>query len=167
MRAAYETHGDNVMPRSLTILALLMILAGCATANAAQSDEIRTVVERFVTAQNAHDLAGVSALLWDSPDFLWITRGTAIWGREPSLKRFEALYQGTWRLEPVMADLKIVSLGEQTAQIYMPIVFTIVPRCTCQKLAGSSSSSSSLIVFRISVSDAAVTIRVYLVSDWK
>src|SRR5205814_5100530 len=96
--------GENVMRRSLTILALLMILAGCATANAAQSDEIRTVVERFVAAQNAHDLAGVSALLWDSPDFLWITRGTAIWGREPSLKRFEALYQGTWRLEPVMAD---------------------------------------------------------------
>jgi hypothetical protein len=64
-------------------------------------------------------------VLWDSPDFLWITRGTAIWGREPALKRFEALYQGTWRLEPVMADLKIVSLGEGAAQIYMPIVFTI------------------------------------------
>jgi ketosteroid isomerase-like protein len=117
--------GENVMRISLTILALLLVLAGCATVNAAQGDEIRAVVERFVAAQNAHDLAGVSAVLWDSPDFLWITRGTAIWGREPALKRFEALYQGTWRLEPVMADLKIVSLGEGAAQIYMPIVFTI------------------------------------------
>jgi hypothetical protein len=63
------------MRTSLAILALLLVLAECVTANAAQSDEIRAVVERFVAAQNAHDLAGVSALLWDSPDFLWITRG--------------------------------------------------------------------------------------------
>jgi uncharacterized protein (TIGR02246 family) len=105
--------------------ALLLIIAGCPTASAAQGDEIRAVVERFVAAQNAHDLSAVGALLWDSPDFLWITRGTPIWGRDPALKRFEALYHGTWRLEPAMADLRIVSLGEQTAAIYMPIVFTI------------------------------------------
>ena len=112
------------MRKSLTILVLLSALVG-AEAPAAPDDEIRTVVERFVAAQNAHDLAAVSDLLWDSPDFLWITRGTAIWGHSAAIKRFEALYQGTWRLEPVMAELKVVSLGDRAAQIYMPIIFTI------------------------------------------
>jgi hypothetical protein len=30
---------------------------------------------------------------------LSVTRGAPIWGRDV-LKRFEALYQGTWRLSP-------------------------------------------------------------------
>jgi Domain of unknown function (DUF4440) len=83
------------------------------------------VIDRFVTAQNAHDLAAVGGLLWDSPQFLWITRGTAIWGRQPALTRFEALYRGTWRLEPALSDLRIIVLGDRVAQIYVPITFTI------------------------------------------
>lgn len=113
------------MRRSITILVLLSVLAGSLETQAAPDDEIRSAVERFVAAQNAHDLAAVGDLLWDSPDFLWITRGTAVWGRSAALKRFETLYQGTWRLEPVMADLKIMSLGDRAAQIHVPIVFTI------------------------------------------
>ena len=88
------------MRRSLTILLGIMIVAGAAIAEAAPEDEIRTVVDRFVAAQNAHDLAAVGDLLWDSPNFLWITRGTPIWGRDPALKRFQALYQGTWPSKP-------------------------------------------------------------------
>ena len=113
------------MRRLITILVLLSMLVGWREGHTAPDDEIRTVVDRFVAAQNAHDLAAVGDLLWDSPQFLWITRGTAVWGRSSALKRFEALYQGTWRLEPVMTDLKIIPLGEQAAQIYVPIMFTI------------------------------------------
>ena len=50
-------------------------------AQTASTAEVRGLFERFVAAQNVHDPAAVEALLWDSLDFLWITRGAALWGR--------------------------------------------------------------------------------------
>jgi hypothetical protein len=76
---------------------------------AAPEDEVKGVFERFVAAQNAHDVREVGALLLDAPHCLWITRGAPIWGHEAALKRFEALYQGTWRLEPDMSALRVMS----------------------------------------------------------
>ena len=79
--------------------------ARAQTTGAGPADaEARALFERFIAAQNAHDAAAVEALLWDSPDFLWITRGTPIWGRTAAMERFRALYAGTWRLEPDMAQ---------------------------------------------------------------
>ena len=91
------------------------------------AEEVRTFFERFVAAQNAHDLAAVSEMLSDSQDFLWITRGAPIWGREAALQRFEALYQGTWSLEPSMAEFKVINLGGDTAQLFVPVTFMIAP----------------------------------------
>jgi hypothetical protein len=73
-------------------------------AQAGPEDEIRTLFERFVAAQNAHDAAAVEGTLWESPSFLWITRGTPIWGRTAAMERFRTLYQGTWNLAPEMAQ---------------------------------------------------------------
>jgi hypothetical protein len=91
------------------------------------TQEVRGLFDRFVMAQNAHNLAAVEELLWDSPSFLWITGGVPIRGREPALKRFEALYQGTWHLEPKPDELQITLLGADVAQLYVPIDFTIGP----------------------------------------
>jgi hypothetical protein len=41
--------------------------------------------------QNAHDAKTQGTLLADSPQFLWITRGTAVWGRGAALQRFAKL----------------------------------------------------------------------------
>jgi len=91
----------------------------------AGEDEAKAVFDRFIAAQNAHDLAAVGDLLWDSPDFLWVTRGAPIWGRDAALQRFAALYQGTWQLSPEASKLKIVSLSETSAQLFVPIMFNI------------------------------------------
>ena len=124
----------TIMRRSGTVLGLAALAAAAAgrrdapaqTAGAgAGPAEARVLFERFVAAQNAHDAAAVEALLWNSPDFLWITRGTAIWGREAAMERFRALYQGTWRLEPDMAQFRAVALGPEAAQIFVPVLFTI------------------------------------------
>ncbi len=90
-------------------------------------DKIRTLFDRLVAAQNAHDLSVVRGLLWNSARFLWVARGTLIWGREAGLKRFEALYQGTWRLEANAAELHVTMLSHDVAQLYVPVVFTIGP----------------------------------------
>jgi uncharacterized protein (TIGR02246 family) len=104
---------------------LLLSLAGGA--RAASEDEVRSLFAKFVAAQNAHDLKAVGELLQDSPQFLWITRGTAIWGRDAALKRFEALYQGTWSLDPKMDELKVSELQPGVVQLYVPMTFMISP----------------------------------------
>jgi ketosteroid isomerase-like protein len=97
------------------------------SAKASPEDDVRTAFDQFVKAQNAHDVAAVRELLLDSPNFLWVTRGAPIWGRDAALKRFEALYQGTWSLSPDTANLKTVLVNDLTAQVHVPITFNIGP----------------------------------------
>jgi len=108
-----------------SVVLVVVVLVSASVVGAAPEDEVRAVIDRFVAAQNAHDLAAVAELLWDSPQFLWITRGAPIWGRQPALTRFEALYRGTWRLEPALSDLRVMLVADGVAQIYVPIMFTI------------------------------------------
>ena len=35
------------------------------------------------------------------------------------------LYEGTWKLDPELANLKVIMIGDSIAQIYVPIIFTI------------------------------------------
>jgi ketosteroid isomerase-like protein len=115
----------RISGRMAAFIALLLIPLGTNAASGAPEDEVRATFERFVAAQNAHDVTAVELLLLNSPDFLWITRGTPVWGSGPALKRFTALYEGTWRLDPEASSLKITMLGDSAAQIYVPIMFTI------------------------------------------
>lgn len=115
--------------RRTTLMGTLFVAGALAllptVASAAGEDEVRAVFDQFVKAQNSHDVAGVRDLLLDSPNFLWVTRGAPVWGREAALKRFESLYQGTWKLSPDMSNLKTVLVSETTAQLYIPITFNI------------------------------------------
>jgi Domain of unknown function (DUF4440) len=104
---------------------MFMSLMLTSATRAAAEDEVRTTFERFVAAQNAHDIKTVESLLLGSPDFLWITRGAAVWGHEAAIKRFTVLYQGAWRLEPEASNLRIAFPGAGVAQVHVPIIFTI------------------------------------------
>ena len=104
---------------------LMLVSLTIGSAVAAPEDEVRATFDRFVAAQNAHDVKAVESLLLSSPNFLWITRGAPVWGSEEALKRFAALYEGAWRLEPESSSLKIIMIGDGVAQVYVPIVFTI------------------------------------------
>ena len=100
----------------LAAAAVVMSLCHMPALAAAPEDEVRAAFDQFVTAQNAHDLKAVEASLLAAPEFLWITRGTAVWGHEAALKRFAALYGGTWRLEPETSNLKVIMLGQEVAR---------------------------------------------------
>jgi ketosteroid isomerase-like protein len=115
----------RILLRMAAYIALLFIPLVTNAASGAPDDEVRATFERFVAAQNAHDVKAVESLLLNSPDFLWITRGTPVWGSDPALKRFTALYEGTWRLDPETSSLKTTMLGNGAAQLYVPIMFTI------------------------------------------
>ena len=103
-------------------------LPNLATAAGAPTEELRSFLERFFQAQNAHDPASVSDTLLDSPEFLWITpRGEVIWGRDAAMQKFQAFYKGTWKIDPDMAQFRVMSLGENAAQIFIPLVLTAGP----------------------------------------
>ena len=108
-----------------TLFVTLMLSVGAAFAT--PEDDVKGTFGRFVIAQNAHDVAAVRDLLLDSPSFLWVTRGAPIWGRDAAMKRFETLYQGTWKLSPDVSGLKVVMLSDTTAQLFVPITFNIGP----------------------------------------
>ena len=116
----HRTH----IARHLVICGTLVLLT-IKPAAAAPEDEVRATFDRFITAQNAHDIKAVEALLLGSPNFLWVTRGTPVWGADAALKRFATLYEGTWRLELESSGLKVAMIGDGAAQVYVPIVFTI------------------------------------------
>ena len=59
----------------------------------------------------------VGALLLGSPDFLWVTRGAPVWGQDAALKRFAALYEATWQLDPELTSLKVIMIGEGGASL--------------------------------------------------
>lgn len=115
------------MCRRVSMAALVLMLCVTPAAWAGPEDEIRAIFDRFVVAQNAHDLSAVRDLLWNSTRFLWVTRGAPIWGREAALKRFEVLYQGTWQLQPNPAELHITMLSTDAGQLYVPILVTSGP----------------------------------------
>jgi hypothetical protein len=104
----------------MTILFSIVI-----NSNGTTKDDPMTAFEQFIQAQNQHDLTALNNLLDDSPDFLWITKGQTIWGKESSLKRFESLFKGTWTLEPDRSNLKIITLDKNSRHIYVPITFSI------------------------------------------
>ncbi|MFZ1683659.1 MAG: nuclear transport factor 2 family protein [Candidatus Zixiibacteriota bacterium] len=88
-------------------------------------NDVRTTFTKFVTAQNDHNLEAVKSLLLDSPQFLWITRGTAIWGRQAALDRFSVLFKGTWHLSPDTALFREIVVDKDVTQICVPVTFSI------------------------------------------
>jgi len=109
--------GRSLLRAGAAFVALSVLIRPLA---AAPEDEVRAAFERFVAAQNEHDAKAVESLLLDSPNFLWITRGTPVWGADAAMKRFATLYQGTWRLDPDAASLKVMMLSWERADRLHP-----------------------------------------------
>ena len=109
----------------VAVSCILLCMAGAV--HAGTEDEVKALFAKFVAAQNAHDLKAVSDTLHDTPQFLWITRGAPIWGREEALRRFEVLYQGTWSLDPKTDELRLIEVQSNVVHLYVPVTFMISP----------------------------------------
>lgn len=109
--------------------------------------EVKGVFRKFIAAQNAHDIITVGGILRDSADFLWITVGTPIWGREAALLRFEENYRGTWLIEPRFDEVKITRLSFGVVQLFAPAVFTIAP-------SGQSAQPKNFLITQVYVKTA-------------
>jgi uncharacterized protein (TIGR02246 family) len=111
----------------MTLMAAALMLLTAGAVRAGTEEEVKAIFDKFVAAQNAHDLRAVGEILQDSPQMFWITRGQVYLGRDAALKRFGEYYQGTWALEPKSNEIKVIELSPGVAQLYAPTVFRIAP----------------------------------------
>jgi ketosteroid isomerase-like protein len=84
--------------------------------------DVLALYGRFADAQNARDLVRVKAVLLDSPDFLWVSDGKSVWGRDAlveRMSRFQTLE--VWRVEPLLAQARIVEISADVAYLHMPL----------------------------------------------
>lgn len=98
-------------------------------ASAGVTEEVTRTYQAFVAAQNAHDLARVRQLLIDSPKFLWVSDGMAIWGPDATLERM-ALFQRSeiWEVVPALDRSRVVDVAPDTAFLTLPLTLRIGAR---------------------------------------
>ena len=134
----------------LTIAFVLAVLSTAVPgrASASAEDEIRLLFGRLVAAQNAHDAAQVVALLWDSPDVLWLTRGVEVRGKAAIADELATHFAGTWHLEPDMSQFRWTAISADAGQILVPVAFT-------RGLAGQPPQTDIFLISQTLVRDAA------------
>jgi hypothetical protein len=115
-----------------------------AAANDAQA---RSIFEKFIAAQNAHNSDDVKALLWNSPATLLFARGIETRGRDAVAARFKDYYEGTWHLEPDMSKFRVAVISNEVMQVLVPIVFT-------RGLPGKPPQQNTFLISQTYVQDA-------------
>ena len=116
------------MYRRSFAIALAAAAIGVAPALAGPKEELSMLYQRFVAAQNNRDLGAVRETLWDAPEFLWVSDGMSVWGRDALVKRMSGFQKAeVWRAEPDLARSTVVVLSDQAAYLHLPLVLTIGP----------------------------------------
>ena len=116
------------MYRRSFAIALAAAAIGVAPALAGPKEELSMLYQRFVAAQNNRDLGAVRETLWDAPEFLWVSDGMSVWGRDALVERMSGFQKAeVWRVEPDLARSTVVVLSDQAAYLHLPLVLTIGP----------------------------------------
>lgn len=112
------------MKRSAIALTLSLSLAGQAFADTEQ--DVRDLYSGFAAAQNAHDTDAIRSFLSESPDFLWISDGKPLWGRDEMITRLSSFQKSeVWRVEPEYAASRVIVLDDTSAVLHIPLVLVV------------------------------------------
>ena len=105
----------------------------------------------FAAAQNARDLQKVGSFFVDGPQFLWVSDGRSVWGRDATLKRM-GRFQGAehWMVYPGLEHAEIIMLSATSGILHMPLTLEL----------GTAASPTSL-KFLVSIVFQQVA------GDWK
>jgi ketosteroid isomerase-like protein len=106
----------------LAFMALSAALFAQPAMSADITSEVLSTYGKFATAQNDRDLARVRELLLDSPDFLWVSDGKSVWGRDALVERmskFQTLE--VWHVEPLLQKARVVEVSDTVAYLHMPL----------------------------------------------
>jgi MFS family permease len=98
----------------------------------APSDEaaIRTLFERQIQAENAHDITGFAAVLAPNVaehrnSVVLVSRAGSFSGHDAVVQRFEAYFKGTWKLDPDWTGISLIRLGKDAFHLIAPTQITL------------------------------------------
>lgn len=110
------------MNRVVAALALSFLAFSGTAAFAGAAKELRALYERFLAAQNTHDITAVRRHLLDGPRFLlWVSDGKSFWGRDAMLERMASFQEAeVWRVDPDLEKAVAVEIGPETGYLHLP-----------------------------------------------
>jgi hypothetical protein len=113
------------MKALIVALLLLVNLAAGETPEA----EIRRAYRSLIDAENKHDLAAVRGMVWNSASALFVAKAPVgwhgYWGIEDVIGHLHDLYQGTFQIDPIYEEEKVVFLSPAVAETYAPVKITV------------------------------------------
>ncbi len=110
----------------------LLLGTSASLANARNVDEIRSLFERQIKAENDHDIAEFASVLVPSGSDLsdstiMVTRAGKFIGRDTVVDHFAGYFKGTWKLDCDWTQLSILPLGSDTYHLLVPARITLGP----------------------------------------
>ncbi|VVE25822.1 hypothetical protein PCA20602_03387 [Pandoraea capi] len=117
----------------LPMMALAMMHASvslAATWSPNDEQRVRSLFLTQVAAENAHDIATLDTVLADSDagrpsPVSFVARAYRFWGKDAVMQHFREAFAGTWHLEPDAAQIQVIPLSDDTAQLYAPTQVTL------------------------------------------
>jgi hypothetical protein len=125
-------------------LAIVVILAGLRVAPAApgagpspitssNESKIRELYANLIASENAHDIEKVRAMVWDSPEALFVAKTktaaegnwAGFWGKEVVVEHLQELFAGTFRIDPDYSKERIAFLAPTVAETYVPVDISV------------------------------------------
>jgi hypothetical protein len=113
------------------MIGVVALLLGASTsAHARDADEIRSLFERQIKAENDHDIAEFAAVLVPSDadlsgNTIMVTRAGKFVGRDTVVDHFAGYFKGTWKLDCDWTQLSILPLGSDTYHLLVPARITL------------------------------------------
>ena len=101
--------------------------------NAVTRSEIQAIYRQLIDAENRHDLDAVRPFVWTSPSTLFVAKTktaaegnwAGFWGTDVVMRHLGDLYQGPFRIDPDYAQVKVVGLTHDVAELYAPVKITV------------------------------------------
>jgi hypothetical protein len=123
--------------RILSLLATMAFIVAGATAHAAtphllderDSQEIKTVFLQQAAAATAHDIVAFERVFASAPQgspnsVTFVARAYQYWGKQALIDHFKETFKGVWKFEPDPADITVIPLTANSAEIYAPTQIT-------------------------------------------
>jgi hypothetical protein len=101
--------------------------------SAATETELRSIYKRLIDAENSHDIAAVRGFIWNSQTALFVAKTktaaegnwAGFWGKDVVVDHINELFQGTFVMTPDFSREKVVQLGVDVAQTYVPLEISV------------------------------------------
>jgi hypothetical protein len=140
---------SHLVPRWAAALAVCLAASAAQAASgggvtAADTQQIKDLFFRQAAAESAHDINALADILAQpgpgEPDPVsFVARAYRFWGRPAVMEHFRKTFIGTWHMEPLPDQVRIIPLNAQTAQIYAPTRITLGP-------AGAPATTATFLI---------------------